>query len=297
LKAVISLRVASSDADLENWRRVRVAVAPGERTATVDEIRAMEEPGRPLLVAEEDGVLVGSGVADRSDLSGAFICPRVLPAARRRGVGTVILRVLAEHCARQSYSKVASVVEDEGSLAFARLSGFVEADRQLKQSGRSGLNPSQPCLPALKSSASRTGRGCGRQAYDRLTGTFADMGFTDTLQVSVEQWERDWINTPEASFVALAGGEVVGVASLTLDAEHPGKAENGYTAVRREWRGRGVAKAIKRTTFAWAANHDIAEIQTWTQRGNDAMRALNERLGYRYGTVSIRVESPLPLSC
>jgi len=67
--------------------------------------------------------------------------------------------------------------------------------------------------------------------------------------------------------------------------------------VRREWRGRGVAKALKRTTFAWAANHDIAEIHTWTQRGNDAMRALNERLGYRYGTVSIRVESPLPLSC
>ena len=168
----------------------------------MDEIRAMEEPGSLLLVAEEDGVLVGSGVADRSDLSGAFICPRVLPAARRRGVGTVILRVLAEHCARQPYSEVASVVEDEGSLAFARLSGFVEADRQLEQIREVGTEP-EPDVPAgieIVSIADRPG--LWRQAYDRLTGTFADMGFTDTLQVSVEQWERDWINTPEASSVS-----------------------------------------------------------------------------------------------
>jgi hypothetical protein len=49
---------------------------------------------------------------------------------------------------------------------------------------------------------------------------------------------RDWINAPEASFVALADGQVVGVASLQLDADQPGRAENGYTAVRREWRGK-----------------------------------------------------------
>src|SRR5215475_12175588 len=289
--------MAGSDADLESWRKVRLAIAPGERAWTVAEMRATENPGRLLLLAEEDGVVVGSGVADRSDLGGGFVCPRVLPAARRRGVGTAVLRALADHCASQSHVKVGSGVEDQGSLAFARRYGFAEVDRQVEQIREVGTEP-EPLVPAgieIVSIADRPG--LWRQAYDRITGTFADMGFTDTLQVSVEQWERDWINTPEASFVALAGGEVVGVASLTLDAEHPGKAENGYTAVRREWRGRGVAKALKRTTFAWAANHDIAEIHTWTQRGNDAMRALNERLGYRYGTVSIRVESQLPLSC
>jgi hypothetical protein len=33
-----------------------------------------------------------------------------------------------------------------------------------------------------------------------------------------------------------------------------------------------------------------------TQQGNEQMRAVNERLGYRYGIVSIRLASPLPLS-
>jgi hypothetical protein len=37
-------------------------------------------------------------------------------------------------------------------------------------------------------------------------------------------------------------------------------------------------------------------VYTWTQQGNARMRAVNERLGYRYGTVSIRLESPLPLA-
>ena len=56
-----------------------------------------------------------------------------------------------------------------------------------------------------------------------------------------------------------------------------------------------MATALKRTTLSWAAEHGIAEVYTWTQRGNDNMRAVNERLGYTYGVVSIRVEAPLPL--
>jgi GNAT superfamily N-acetyltransferase len=187
-------------------------------------------------------------------------------------------------------------VEDEGSLIFAQRFGFTEVDRQVEQIREVGKEP-DPAVPAgidIVSIADRPE--LWRQAYDKIAGTFADMAFTATIEVSLEEWERDWINAPEASFVALAAGEVVGVASLKLDAENPARAENGYTAVRREWRGRGIATALKRMTLAWAARHDISEIQTWTQRGNNAMRALNERLGYRYGIVSIRVESRLPLS-
>jgi GNAT superfamily N-acetyltransferase len=296
VSAVISLRVAGSDADLESWRKVRMAIAPGERAWTVSEMRATESPGRLLLLAEENGAVVGSGVADRSDLGGGFVCPRVLPAARRRGAGTAILRALADHCASNSHVKVGSGVEDQGSLAFARRFGFAEVDRQIEQIREVGTE-TEPLVPAgieIVSIADRPE--LWRQAYDRVAATFADMAYTETVQVSLADWERDWINAPEASFVALADGEVVGVASLKLDPEHPGNAENGYTAVRREWRGRGIAKALKRTTLAWAAGHDVAQIQTWTQRGNDAMRALNEHLGYRYGVVSIRVESALPVA-
>jgi GNAT superfamily N-acetyltransferase len=289
------VRVANSDADLEQWRAIRIAVEPGERAASVADMRRLASDARLLVLAERDGAVLGSGIADKSDLSGGYVCPRVLPAHRRRGVGTAILGALIRHCEQLGHAAAAGLAEDPGSLAFAHRSGFTEIDRQLQQLRSVGAEP-DPVVPPGVSIVSIADRPeLWPQAYGRLAGTFADMGFTSTLRVSAQLWEQEWINAPQASFAALADGAVIGVASLLLDAEQPGRAEHGYTAVRREWRGRGVATALKRTTLLWAARQGISEIQTWTQRDNAAMRALNERLGYRYGTVSIRVQAQLPL--
>ncbi len=65
--------------------------------------------------------------------------------------------------------------------------------------------------------------------------------------------------------------------------------------MRRDWRGRGVASALKRRTLAWAAANGIREVYTWTQRGNADMRRLNEHLGYVTRTESITVRAALPL--
>ena len=95
--------------------------------------------------------------------------------------------------------------------------------------------------------------------------------------------------------MALAGGEIVGMAGLCHDADRPDRAENALTTVRRDWRGRGLARALKETTIAWASGHGISEIYTWTQTGNENMRAVNERLGYVTRDISISVRRGLPL--
>jgi GNAT superfamily N-acetyltransferase len=66
--------------------------------------------------------------------------------------------------------------------------------------------------------------------------------------------------------------------------------------VLRAWRGRGIAHALKRAALAFAAENGVREVYTWTQEGNADMRALNERLGYRDGAVSIAVRRALPLA-
>jgi GNAT superfamily N-acetyltransferase len=270
---VLTVRTASSDDDLERWRQVRLEVVPGERAGSVAEMRASDTPARLLLLAEQDGVLAGSGVADDSSLTGGFVCPRVRPAARRRGVGTALLSALAQHCQDRGHTTVAALVDDDGSAVFARRSGFTEVNREVEMLRTIGDEP-PPVIPAGVQIVTIADRpGLWEQAYDRVHGTLADTARTS----------------------ALAGGEVIGVASLLLDPDQPARAETGYTAVRREWRGRGVAGALKRSTLAWAAGHGIAEVYTWTQQGNARMRTVNERLGYRYGIVSIRLESPLPL--
>jgi hypothetical protein len=49
---------------------------------------------------------------------------------------------------------------------------------------------------------------------------------------------------------------------------------------------------LKLVTLAWAAEHGIEEVYTWTQDGNAAMRALNTRLGYATTRVGVQLSRP-----
>ena len=86
---------------------------------------------------------------------------------------------------------------------------------------------------------------------------------------------------PEGTFVALAGDEVVGYAKLRPAGARPGAAINGLTAVKRDWRGRGIAGALKRAQVAWAAEAGYERLVTAVEERNEPIRRLNERLGYR----------------
>jgi mycothiol synthase len=298
---VTVLREVRTEADYASWRSVRMAILPGERAATVAELMEAQaaRPSRLLLLAERDGVVVGSGSADRSDLGGrGSVSPRVLPAHRRQGVGTHLLRALAAHVVDLGFPVVSSLVDDDGSLAFAQRFGFTEIDRQVEQVRPIGVEARPAVPPAVEIVTVAQDPTLWPRAYHQVgLAAMADMALTSPIQVTLEEWEREWINTPEATFLALAGpDEIVGLASLQLDEDVPDRAEQGFTAVRADWRGRGVASTLKRMTLWWAAEHGIREVYTWTQKGNDDMRRLNEHLGFRYGLVSINVTAPLPLS-
>jgi mycothiol synthase len=292
------IREAVTDADLEAWRRVRIAILPNERTASVEEIRATASPEQLLLLAEVDGEVVGSGAARRSDLGGAALFPRVLLAFRRRGVGTALLRTLAAHAESLGHLEAGSLVDDEGSLAFAERFGFRETGRQIEQVRPIREREDPPRVPdgvTLVSVAERPE--LRLRTYDELAlQAFEDMPTSSPISITAEQWEREWITWPEGSFVALAGDEIVGCAGLLRDDDRAERAENSLTAVRRDWRGRGLARALKEQVIAWAAARGLREVYTWTQTGNENMRAVNERLGYVTRDVTISVRARLPLA-
>lgn len=294
---MIELRVAESDADLELWRQVRLAVLPYELCPTVEELRSRATPGRLYLLAELDGELAGSGLSGRSDVGGASVVPRVLPAARRRGVGTALLRTLADHAAALGHERAGANCDDPGSFAFARRFGFEEDGRQIEQVRAVGEHEPDPAPPPGVELVSLAGRAdLIRRTYAELAvEAFQDMPTPAALQVSAEDWEREWLPWPDASYVALANGAIVGCAGLIRDADQPGRAEHALTAVRRDWRRRGLATALKQATIAWAAAHGVRELYTWTQTGNEGMQAVNRSLGYVDRTVSITVRAPLPL--
>ncbi|WP_210503991.1 GNAT family N-acetyltransferase [Nocardioides xinjiangensis] len=290
----LDISPCSTDEDLEAWRRVRIAVVPYERTQSVAELRAADTPERLLVLAREDGVVVGSGMANRSDLAGSgSVAPRVLPEHRRRGVGTALLQRLVQHVEGLGYPMLRAGADDEGSLAFGRRAGFAEVNREVEQTFRiEGPVEVSPVPDGIEVVTAEERPGLWEAAYERF-GREALAGFAvDTpLDVTPQGWVQSWRVDP--TFLALHDGEVVGCAGLGLDPDQPDRAENGLTAVRGDWRGRGLAVHLKQVALAWAADHGVHEVYTWTQDGNAAMRALNTRLGYATTRVGVQLARPV----
>jgi mycothiol synthase len=295
---VIEIRPVETDEDIEAWRQVRIAILPNERVSTVEEIRRAATPEQLMLLARADGELLGSGAAGRSDVGGhGFVMPRVLPDRRRQGVGTVLVRRLAEHVESLGFTRAGANVDDPGSLEFAHRFGFTEHDRQVEQVREIHGDEQAPMVPdGVKLVSLAEHPELHARVYHELAAeALEDLAVTPKVEISFEDWEREWITWPEGSFVAVSGDEIVGCAGLIRDYDRPDRAENSLTAVRRDWRRRGLATALKRQTIAWAAANGLSELYTWTQTGNEGMRAVNERLGYHTRSTSITVRGDIPL--
>lgn len=295
----ITVRPVGSQADYAAWRHVRLAVLPDERAPTIEELSAQVGPRHHYLLAEFKGTLAGSGFVGSSSLTGqASVAPRVLPAFRRRGVGSALLRLLAEDAAAMGFGIATANTTDAGSARFAERHGFREVDRQIEQVRVIGDEPAPQSPPGVIIVPVSARPELWLSAYHSVgMQAFQDVATVAVLEVSPEEWQRDWIGNQEAMFLALANGEVIGCAGLIPDPDEPRRAEHALTAVRRDWRRRGVATALKRTALAWAAGNGFSEVYTWTQRNNDGMRALNTRLGFRTRSESITMQAALPLGC
>jgi mycothiol synthase len=294
---MIELRTCETDADLEQWLAVRRAVLPGERTASLDEIRGTIRPGDLHLLAELDGELAGSGICNRSDTGGAFVAPRVLPARRGRGVGSAILLRLADHAAGRGFTVARAWVagDDEPSIAFAGKFGFEEQRRDIQQVlTLNGDAPEPRDFDGVEFRSIADEPELLEAAVPLATEGYADMPI-DGIDIPLEDWLREEATLPAGSFVALADGEIVGYAGLMRWSGSPDKAEHGLTVVRRDWRRRGLATALKQRTIAWAVANGIGELVTYTQTGNENMQRVNERLGYLLRSFSIAVVRELPL--
>ena len=92
--------------------------------------------------------------------------------------------------------------------------------------------------------------------------------------------DRDW--EP-----ALALTQELGIAKV--------EAMGGGHTPRRHYDPLALATSAeaRRAFTGAAADHGIEEVYTWTQDGNAAMRALNERLGYATTMVGIQLARPL----
>ena len=98
---------------------------------------------------------------------------------------------------------------------------------------------------------------------------------------------------PEAIFIAKRGDEYVGVSDVSLYEAMPGGLTGGFTGVKRGYRRRGLATALKLHGIAYAQAHGYRIIQSFNQPRQTAMRALNARLGFQVVSERLLLEKCL----
>lgn len=292
---MLEMRHAETDAELERWRSVRAAILPNERVSSVAELRAAMAAA--YVLAWLDGELAGSGVAATSSTGGAFTQARVLPAFRRLGVGSALLNALADHALACGHEEASGQLEEPASAAFAARFGFVESNRQLEQVRAIREEEDEPDVPpGIEIVPLRDRDDLRSRLFGELVvGALRDLAVDRPIEITEEEWWSSWIPSSEWAFVALACGELVGMAGLLDDEDRPDRAENLLTAVRRDQRGRGIARALKQRALQCASERGLTEVYTWTQTGNEAMQKLNRSLGYVDRDLVVNVRAPLPL--
>ena len=292
---MIALRRCETDSDYEAWLAVRRAALPNERAPGLDELRSSIKPGDLNVLAELDGGLAGSGLVNRSDTGNAHVAPRVLPDKRGRGVGTALLEHLTAHAVSQGYERAGSHVagDDDRSIAFAHRFGFEELRREVQQVLEVGVSEARE-FDAVEFVTLEERPDLLEAAYPLAQEGYEDMPI-EGLDISLETWLLEGGTLPEGSFAALADGQIVGYAGLLRWADEPTKAEHGLTVVRRDWRRRGLASALKERQIEWAAANGVRRLVTYTQTGNESMQAVNARLVYVTTDVTVAFTRALPL--
>jgi mycothiol synthase len=297
MAVMIELRVVSTPADLQVWAEIKSRVVPNE-PVTAEQLAATDEPGRLLLLAERDGALAGCGIAAPSNFGGrVFIAARVLEEHRRHGVGRELVRALAEHGRGLGRDGVNAFVdaEDEAALAFVRSYGLEEVDYQLEQVRVIGDEPPAAGPDGIEIVSLEARREELLEAvWPVAQEGYADMPLPGAVSYPFATWMRDEATRPEGSFAAFEASDPVGYAGLLEHANGSAVAEHGLTVVRRDRRGRGIARALKRAQLHWASTTGVVELITWTQKGNEAMQALNAGLGYENRSRVLTMQGPLP---
>jgi RimJ/RimL family protein N-acetyltransferase len=84
----------------------------------------------------------------------------------------------------------------------------------------------------------------------------------------------------DAYFLAKRGDVFVGESAMKRSTVEDGVLHQELTAVDAEYRGRGVATALKVLTIQYAQQHGFREIRTFNSSRNAPMLAINAKLGF-----------------
>lgn len=271
---------------------------------------------RQLVVEERaTGRLVGAGgIVTPPDAIGQgslWIGAGVEPSHRGRGIGRELARALEGAAIEFGAVRLwaSAQVADARALRFLELLGFQERLRKWQ----SWLDVDRANLPELASqdpalsggvlittlrAEGETDRRVLEAVYRLVAATLGDgprMGpyvppTFDAFRTMMLEGEAA---LPEAFFLARVGDRYVGMSNLQRMRTEDRTLHLEFTATLPEYRGRGIATALKTAGIRYAREHGYRTIRTENDSKNDAIWAINEKLGFRRKHASVWAEKAL----
>jgi ribosomal protein S18 acetylase RimI-like enzyme len=268
-------------------------------------------------VAEADGAIVGYTqlfqIPWLAELGRFWTSVRVDPAYGRRGIGGLLYtRLLADLQALDAATAWIGVHETAPAIAAAvERRGFRELLRSWPFSlDTRGFDVTrfQPTLDRVAARgitivtlADERARDpqCLPRLYELHTAITREIPLPGHPhpQPGLAWFERSISSAPralpEAFFIAKDGQRYAGESYMQRIEGLPGQLSHKATGVHRDYRGYGIAMALKLATIAYARRHGYTHIWTGVESNNPSMLAINARLGFVQGQGLILFEKQL----
>jgi GNAT superfamily N-acetyltransferase len=301
----MEIRRATTDSELEALLAIRNTVLTDDPVALA-ELRSWETQVQEMrhLIVWDGGEALGAtnyGLLYTKPDPFAFVW--VLPEYRCRGIGSALYAAISVWARERGKDTFEAWIEESqpDGLEFARRRGFTEIGRELRVSldltkGEAPrVEPPEGVTITTWAKRPDLTRGLYEVALEALPDIPGDEDeeiepFEDWLAHEMQAGPGD---RPDATFVALAGDQVVGYSKFSLSTAQPKVAHHDLTGVKRAWRGRGVARALKEAQIAWAKESGYERLETSNEERNAPIRRLNERFGYRASGARILFRGPL----
>jgi GNAT superfamily N-acetyltransferase len=290
---MVELRPPRDDGEVEQAAAQNNRLLPRRAYTAAELLHFYGQVEHEFLLAWDGETLVGAG-AVYLEPGRVFPILRVLvePAQRNRGTGRALCERHAGWARERGHAMLESWIDDDQpeAIAFAESRGFtmVSHDQGLELDLRDHDPPLVPPPPGVEIVQWSARPELAHGLYEVACEAYVDIpGEEDYTMEPFEGWlahdMQGWGDSKEATFVAVAGDEVVGYSKFSLSQATPTVAKHDLTGVKRDWRGRGVARALKSAQIRWAKEHGYERLLTSNEDRNVPITKLNREFGYRAG--------------
>ncbi len=265
-------------------------------------------PGETWVAVDDELGVTGyyrMDLPDLENLGHAFSGPTVHPAARRRGIGTALLRHEAERAVANGRETFGSMVlTGSPGEAFALAAGATMGmDEVRRVQYLAKIKPGT--VATLRASAERAAAGYSLVHWigdvpAQYLGSLAHViqAFEDAPQaegIEPEKWDAERVRDRTGTMVRagfLRGygvaavqdttGEMAAFTGVLVDVESCDWGFQQLTAVTRPHRGHRLGLLVKTAMLELLAEREpqLERIQTGNAAANEHMIAVNEQLGY-----------------